>query len=178
MTGNDLIIVEQSAYDQLRPSERLFVDTYLRHDETRNGIAGFTSQEASRYLARPLVRTAIYERRQQLADKLNIDATNILREISKLAFANMQDFVDEEGCFEPSKLNRTQWAAVHKIKRTKRYDKDGNLLAETLEAELHPKLPALSELMKYLEKYAPTVFKAMMEDANNPAEAYARMINA
>ena len=176
--SNQLAIIEASAFDQLRPNEQLFIMAYLRHAPNSNGLIEYSSQEASRFLARPLVRAAIHEKRQQLADKLNLDAENILREIGKLAFSNMRDFVDDDGDLDLTKLTRTQWAAVHKIKKTDSFDKDGNLLRTRTEFELHPKLSALSELMKYLEKYAPTVFKQMMEKTDNPADAYARMINA
>lgn len=173
------MIEETSAWDQLKPNEQLFVAEYLKHSDARNGMLNYSGTEASRFMSRPLVKVAIHEKRRELAENANIEANKILREMALLAFANYADFVDTDtGSFEPSKMTRAQWACVKKIKRVEHLDREGYVSKVTTEVELHPKLTALSELMKYLDKYAPSVAKAMRDNNVAPAEAYARLINA
>lgn len=154
-----------SAYDQLRSIEKQAVDDYLK--------LGFDSP----LLSRPLVKAAIFERRRDLTDKLDINAENVMREIKNLAYVNARDFFEDDLSLKDlGQLSRGQWAAIKKVKLTERYGKEGELASLTKEIEFHPKLAALDTLMKYMEKYAPDVFKQMVADMS-PGDEYARMIN-
>lgn len=179
-----------SAYDQLRPSEKRFVDAYLLDPVTpaKSGGVAYTTTlsrsvatsdygSAKILLQRPLVRAAIHERRKAVAEEATINARDILLEIGALAFSTMQDFVDPDSeQIDLSTLSRKAWKQIKSFKVTESFDKDGNQIRKTTQIELHPKLAALTALMDYLKEYAPKLHKAMHDNPDDPGGAYQRLL--
>jgi hypothetical protein len=87
--------------------------------------------------------------------KLDISENRILAEYAAMGFSNIADVIT---CTDPSEITKlapqTQ-RAIKKIKKTLSYDKDGNLVGESLDIEMHGKRDALdrvAEMKGYIGK--------------------------
>lgn len=115
-------ILEQ---DRLSDRERMFVREYLVDlNAAQAGIrAGYAPARINanihRVLRRPRVRRAIEEAMAERERDLQIDAREVLREIARLCFSNMLDYlrVNEDGSAELdlSQVSRDQAAAIAEI---------------------------------------------------------------
>lgn len=158
----------QSAYKQLKPLERLFVDAYIS-DLENDAIAagrrvvdfvhdqGAKRVKTAKYISdtmmqKPLVQAAIAERVEQLGEALNVNAHKVLSEVTNIAMASIGNYmtVDEFGrpSFNLSTATPQQLAAIKKIKVTETMNG-----GSTFEFELHPKMQALDMLMKFFGLY-------------------------
>jgi hypothetical protein len=161
----DLTLQFASAYRQLRPSERAFVDSYVasvERDAVRNNErisnalyrpipAGVV--EASRGMFdRPLVCAAITERIHQIAAASELTPERLIKEVVNIAFANIADYgeVGEDGVmrWDMAKCTPEQMSAVKKIK-VETNPRNPFQVAK-IEVELHPKLEAIDRLMRYM----------------------------
>lgn len=158
----------QSAYKQLKPTERLFVDAYLVDLENDAVAAGKRVKEfmssggsrtrsakyiADRMMQKPLVQAAIAERIDQMSEALNINAAKVLAEVTNIAMASIGNYMRVDGMgmpvFDLTTATPEQLAAVKKIKITESVSQNGG----TFEFELHPKMQALDMLMKFFGLY-------------------------
>lgn len=101
----------QSAYGQLSPVERAFVDAYTGALEDRaikglkpiasafDEVQGTHDAKTNEMLSSALVRAAISERVRELADSAELSVYRTLKEIRAIAYSNMGDYfsVDEKG---------------------------------------------------------------------------------
>lgn len=110
----------------LRPREVRFVQEYLAHFVgTRAAIAIGASPKsarttASRLLSHANIAKAIREGREKQAEKLEITAERVARELALMGFANMADYIvpDENGgdrFVGFGSLNRDQAAAIAEV---------------------------------------------------------------
>lgn len=166
------------AYDQLKPSERLFVDHYLSTDNAlRSYIAVYPQSvdyERSTIRVRvyelfksPMVQAAIADRLRQQRERLEISADWVVREIAKLAAANISDYyrkdedgnivLDENGLptFDFSGVTREQYAALSEMIEEQRTENRGNTTVRTVKLKTSGKVAALDMLMKRFGMYAP-----------------------
>ena len=143
----------------LTPKKQLFVNFYHAKGETylnakKSAIAaGFSAKTAkqagSRLLSDADVKAAIEKLKAKLCDKLEISAERVLGELAKLAFANPQDYVDENG--KPRaihELTRDQAAAISSFKVV--LIDDSSKVAET---KLHDKKASLELLGRNLKLF-------------------------
>jgi phage terminase small subunit len=165
----------RTAYDQLKPTERLFVDEYVASDDPRGAAirsAGMRDQQkisrpsvadvrALELMKRPLVQAAIAERMKAAMDRLSISADNVLQEVAKLAFANMGDYVritpDGEPYTDLSNVSRDMLAAVSEVSTEDYMEGRGEdaRAIRKVKFKLHDKGSALDKLMRYHGLYAP-----------------------
>jgi phage terminase small subunit len=155
----------QSAYDQLKPWEQIFVDKIV------SGSRGTEAARAASYgrmrpdtaawrlQQRPLIRQAIEERRAQAAADAGIEAHRVLVELGKLAFSNMQDFIavqdDGSAVVDLKNLTRDQSAAIQEI-TVEEYIEGGGEDARDVKRtkfKLADKRGALQDLAKYLKLF-------------------------
>lgn len=158
-----------SAYKQLRPLERMFVDAYLADLENDARAAGrrvvehLASQDAKRHtekwyadklMAQPLVRAAITERIEELARKMEISAFIVLKEVGNIAKSSMADYLSFDAIGDPTlKLHLCtpeQLAAIQSIE----IEENMATGKRKTKFKLHPKVQALDMLMKHLGLYA------------------------
>lgn len=108
----------------LNPKQQRFVAEYLidlnaTQAAIRAGYSKRTAQQiGSRLLLNVVVSAAISEGQQVLAEQSGVTAERIVKELAKLGFSNMQDYVGTQGgeaYVDLSAVNRDQWAAVGEI---------------------------------------------------------------
>jgi len=151
---------------KLTPQEKRFVDEYLVDmDVNRAAIAaGYSKtmaatkayQWVSNGKVKPHVFAAIQARQQKKAEKLEISAEKVLRELALIGFANMQDYMRANADGEPvpdfSGLSRDQAAALSEV--TVDTVKDGSgedaQSVRRVKFKLSDKRAALVDLGKHL----------------------------
>lgn len=165
-----------SAYKQLRPVERVFVDAYIsdlqssavaagqkvidfiettgiHHYAARNRNSAF---HAKQMMLKPLVRAAITERVRDITEAMDLSAFKVLKETANIAMSSVGHYmeIDDNGqpSFDLAKATPEQLAAIKKIKVTETSMPFGGV-KKTFEFELHSKLQALDMLFKYMGLY-------------------------
>ncbi len=87
--------------------------------------------QGSRLLTNVYVQTAIAVAQESRSKRTLITADSVLRELGKLGFANMLDYItissDGTAGIDLSKLTREQAAAIVELSSEDTYDKEGNL---------------------------------------------------
>jgi len=154
-----------TAYRQLQPVERHFVDSYVRkldndaaraNERISHALHRPPTMDAVRasqgMLERPMVQAAIVERIKELAEKQELTVRKLVREYSNLAFSNMNDYGDigEDGSFtlNLTKATPEQMAAVQSID-IEEYEGKGGTFSRKTKIRLHAKQPSLDALAKY-----------------------------
>jgi hypothetical protein len=168
----------QSAYSQLRPVERAFVDAYIgemqksataagqriidfinstgKHPQGYNPRSTVPARQAKAMLEKPLVKAAITERVNELTEAMELTAFRVVSEVAAIATSNIINFYKVENgvvSFDPAKATPEQWATVKSMK-VKEVERPYGGIERTYEIELHPKLTALDMLMKYKGMYS------------------------
>lgn len=168
----------RTAYDQLKPTERAFVDAYLVTDEPVGAAfaafpdlaaAGIKDRRAVSaagaramdFARRPLIQAAIAEKMAAKAAQWDLRADKVVAEIAKIAYSNLDDYLsitsDGEPYVDLSKVPRDKMAAVAEVTVEDYKDGRGDDARDVkrVKFKLHPKLDALEKAMKYLGLYAP-----------------------
>lgn len=111
---------------KLTPKQERFVQEYLIDlNATQAAIrAGYSAdtakQQGSRLLTNVDVASAIASKQGKLADKYEVTAERVVRELALIGFANMLDYVtigqDGLARVDLSAVNRDQAAAIHEIR--------------------------------------------------------------
>lgn len=202
----DQAISFASAYRQLRPSEKAFVDSYVqsieREAERANErisnalfrpIPGDVVEASRGMLDKPLVRAAITERINTLATETELTISRVVKELMGISFSSIGNYMEigEDGYphFDFTRCTPEQLAAVQSVEFEETPGRNG--MTRKFKFKLHDKLGAIDKLGKYMG----------MLDADNPhwrasnarpigpaalpdgvtqdaaAEAYARLIN-
>lgn len=176
-----------SAYKQLRPSERAFVDAYVRECEEganreNESIAAvldrpppFDIIERSNGLyERPIVQAAIVERIRQLAVETDLSAHMILKQWKAIGFSSMKDYmkVDEAGYlqFDFTEATPEQMLAVQSFEVD--YKPRGG---HTIKVRLYDKLKALDSMAEFIgmKESDNAYWKAMNAGPNSNKKATA-----
>jgi hypothetical protein len=191
-----------SAYRQLRPAEKAYVDGYIQtveRDAARIGerisnalyrvIPGEVVEASRGMLDRPLVRAAIAERINELAAASELTVHRVLKEYMSIAFASMGDYmtVGEDGqpMFDLAKCTPEQLAAIKTV------EVEEGVRGRKFKFTLHDKLGALAPLGKYMgmleadnphwrnDNARPVDQTALPADtsADKAADLYAAMVN-
>lgn len=167
----------RTAYDQLTPTERTFVDTYVATGEgvgatlaafpvfTNGGSRGISAAQVRTldFIKRPLIMAAIAERMNAKMTQWDLTADRVLSELAKIAYSNIDDFIDRstgEPIFDlsPDQVTRDMMAAVGELKVEVYTEGRGEDAREVkrFTFKLHDKLAALEKAMKRLGLYEPT----------------------
>lgn len=161
-----------SAYRQLRPAEKAFVDAYVERVEREAARAGERISlalhraipadvvEASRgLLDRPLVRAAIAERINDIAAQNELTPHRVIREWMGIAFSSIGHFMtigeDGEPYWDLTKATPEQLAAVKAIEVEETGDGLTRPRRKKIKVTLHDKPTGLEALMKYMGLSAP-----------------------
>ena len=150
-----------SAYRQLTPVERRYVDDYVKKLERK---ADRDQQRLSNYLQlpvpddvydqsngmldRPMVTAAITERVMEITADKELSPDRIIKEYVAIAFSNMGDYIEIDSFGNPTlaldKCTPEQLSAVKKVTF-----EQTNLGAVRLNIELHDKMKGMEVLAKY-----------------------------
>lgn len=158
-----------SSYDLLQPSERVFVDEFVRAVESdaerrfermtaslervaRTLDIGALDERTRDHFAKPMIRAAIFERVKQMADARDITPERIIKEHAALALSNMQDYLktgqDGLPTVDLVEVNRVQWAAVQQIEVEDTFGPKGQ--TRKIKFKLHDKKTSLDALAKFM----------------------------
>jgi hypothetical protein len=151
-----------SAYRQLQPAEKAYVDGYVRDvetDFTRRGerisnalhyVIPLETVEASRgMLDRPLVRAAIAERINELAAASELTGQRIIKELMAVAFSSVEHYmpIDAEGVpsFDMTRCTPEQLSAIKSFEI-----EEGMRGGRKIKFQLHDKLSGIDKLMRFM----------------------------
>lgn len=159
-----------SAYRQLRPVEKLFVDAVvLDMEQTANRnherislalyrpIPAHIQSEDRGMLEKPLVRAAITERINEIAAANELTVERVVKEYMAIAFSSIGDYqhIDEFGeiIFDFTRCTPEQLSAVKSLKIEEpdmAMDRGGAAGKRKCTVVLHDKLAGLAELSKFM----------------------------
>lgn len=162
-------VVFTSAYQQLKPNEREFVDGFVVFLERENANVPFerlttTLQRAADnvrldevdsrtrdFFNSPLVKAAVNERVNEIAAARDLSPEWIVNQHRAIAAANLEDFtvLDDSGFPWPDlrKLSRDQWYALESVETVEEDTKFG--VRKKLKLKLINKLASLDFLAKH-----------------------------
>lgn len=143
-----LVIMDfNSAYDQLQPNEREFVNGFIRAVERENALiplerltgtlkrvsatinADDLDSRTRDMFQKPLITAAIKERVEFLAAERDVSPEWVINQHRAIASANLQDFIEvgEDGFPWPNLegLSREQWYALESVETTEEENKFG-----------------------------------------------------
>lgn len=142
----------------LPPKQEAFCQEYVKSGNATAAYfnAGYTPKnkntarvEASKLLTKPNIQARIAELQADRTARTQIESDKVLREIARLAFAQITDVVkfnnDDLEVKDSDTLNEDIKAAIHKVTIAK--DKFGAIKKSV---EMHDKNKALALLMKFL----------------------------
>jgi len=153
----------QSAYNQLSPAERAFVDAYVKalmdaaaraNESPVNALARPIPADHIEYsrglLERPLVVAAIAEVVRDFAAQNDLSPQRLIAEYMSIGFSNVKNYfaMDYDGSPKLDLTNCTdeQWRAIAELN----IDYHANGLCKSVKFKLHPKMEALSKLGQYM----------------------------
>lgn len=163
-----------TAYSQLKPIERAFVDAYIADMEASAIKAGRTIAEyvlirnmddepklvreaerkrakwfAEEPITKPLVRAAISERVNELTRVMEISAHNVLKEVANIAKSSIGDLMeigpDGMPYWTLNKASPEKLATIQSFE----VEYDGQGMPKKMKIKLHDKLAALDKLMRH-----------------------------
>lgn len=140
----------------LTPKEARFVAEYIADpdsNQTRAAkAAGFSSAQG--LLKRPQIRKAIEQHMGKIMAKKAVTGERVVEELAKIAFANIDDFVDDEYRIL-DKPSRKKMAAVQEvttetiIDRRKDIDPEDREDVKRVKMKMYSKLDALNSLGRH-----------------------------
>lgn len=156
-----------SAYRQLRPAEKQYVDGYVQDVEReahrnheRISLALYRPipsavVDASRgMLERPMVRAAISERINDLARDAELTVPRVLKELMAISFSNIADYMalgeGDVATFDLSRATPEQLSAIKSIEITETGEPFTKSAKRTFKFHLHDKMAGLGMLTKYM----------------------------
>jgi hypothetical protein len=160
-------IIFASAYKQLTPSERAFVDSVVaeldRAAQRTNEristalyrpIPAEIAERSRGLLERPMVTAAITERINELAAMQELTIHRMVREMGAVAFSNMGDYMHVDGdgtpVFDLARCTPEQLAAIKTIKVKEHGDGITRPMRREFEITLHDKLQGMKMLAEYM----------------------------
>lgn len=161
MSSMPATIEFRTAYWQLEPIERKFVDGYvvdLEKRAERTGQRLMTAlmqppddldERSLAFLARPLIRSAIAERVKDISDLCDVSVYRTLKSVTAIAYSSMEHFLDiPDGLGYPDvDLSQCTPEQLSVIKSFEWEDKPKG--GRKVKIVLHDKLQALNMLMRY-----------------------------
>jgi len=165
--GGELML---TAYDQLKPTERIFVDAYVATDNPVTAIRAAMPALAEKLLNiravdmlnRPLVSAAIADKVRRITAKYDVSVDALVRELAYIAKANMADYVRITPEGEPFiDLSEVSYEAMAAIKSVKVEDvKEGrgedSREIRKVSFDLHDKQGAIDKLLRKHGAYPAT----------------------
>jgi phage terminase small subunit len=146
--------------DDLTPKIKRFCEEYIIDlNKTQAAIrAGYSEKtaktQASRLLTKANVQDYVATLKQKLSDKNEGLAQRVIDELSKLGFANIQDYIDKDNEVKDlTTITRDKAAAVESIKKTITEFSGGGSPAgkkTTIQFKLYDKISALEKLGRHL----------------------------
>lgn len=105
---------------------------------------------ADENLKKPYLKKIIADLKEKLRIKCGISAAEVIEELRKVGFSNVQDFIDTDNTIQDiSKVEKQKAAAVAGIETSESTSKDGTVTVNT-KFKLYNKVDALEKLGRHL----------------------------
>lgn len=154
----------KSAKDKLNPRQQRFCEEYLIDlNATQAAIrAGYAAHSISKHTGQIVscsgVQTEIARLKAERSERILVTADNVVIELARLAFSNIEDFlsIDKDGEVYLKNfdgIDREKLAAVESVKINTSVNKDDSRTYTTTQFKLCSKLNALEQLGKHLGIY-------------------------
>lgn len=158
--GTTLIQERQSGsrLSKLSDQQRVFVAELLADDlfspTEAARRAGYKNppQAANKLLKNPTVAAALGKSLRQRLERCELKSDALLRELAASVNRDPLDLCDEDGTLitdDLRKLPEHIRRCIDSIKCRQQFDKDGNVVGQTIELKLTPKLQAIELAMKH-----------------------------
>lgn len=148
------------AKGKLTPKQERFIAEYLiEPNATQAAIkAGYSAKTAysigQENLNKPEIAARLAEKQQKLADKYEVTADRVIRELALIGFANMLDYITPDAAgsafVDLSDLDRNRAAAISEITIDTMRGEDEQRQIVRTRFKLHAKRDALELLGKHL----------------------------
>lgn len=140
----------------LTDKEERFCEEYIIDlNATQAAIrAGYSERSASEIgyenLRKPQIVTRIQELKEARSKRTQITADKVLREFAKIAFSNIQDYINDDHTVKNLRdIGRSKSAAISSIKKTRqKVGKD--IINESIEFKLYDKKGSLELIGKHI----------------------------
>lgn len=146
--------------DELTPKNKRFCEEYIKDlNGTQAAIrAGYSEktarEQAARLLTNVIIQNFISELKQSLSNKNEGLAQQVIDELKKLGFANIQDYIEPENEIKDlTTIDRDKAAAVESIKKTVTEFSGGGESSgkkTSIQFKLYDKISALEKLGRHL----------------------------
>ena len=157
---------------QARFCEEYMIDLNATQAAIRAGYSPKTAQEQSaRLLSNVMVQNRLAQLQAEQSRRTGVSADRVVRELSKIAFANASDLIDPETASVKLDASRDDLAAIQSIK-VKSFGEDGL----EHEVKLADKLRALDLLGKHLGMYKDASEKENAAAQNNDMQTLADLL--
>lgn len=140
----------------LNPKQRRFCEEYLidlngQQAATRAGYSEKTARViASELLTKPNILSYIQGLKDRRSERTEITADMVIKELAKIGFSNIQDFIEAENSIKDiSTIETPKAAAVSAIETSESTSKDGTVTVNT-KFKLHDKVSSLEKLGRHL----------------------------
>ena len=169
--GRKMARIKKRNENALTMQEVAFVDAYMSSNSATEAAkkAGYAS--AGTLMKRPRIRHAIEKRTDAALARASITRDRTIAEIGRIAFANIDDYIDDNGKFV--RPERKKMAAVSEIVTTQ--DARGSRTS----VKMHGKMEALNMLAKYFNMFKePPRVTVNVSIGEQIDRAYARIIGS
>jgi phage terminase small subunit len=144
--------------EQLTPQQQRFCEEYLvSFNAYKSAIAAGYSQSTARkaeMLHLPQVQAFLKAGMQKTSERLQVTHDMVLRELYKIAFANMGDYYDENAVLRPiNQLSDDQKAAISQYQLIDCIGDYQERAGELSKIKLHNKLSALDKIARHIGFY-------------------------
>jgi phage terminase small subunit len=154
---------EISAFDKLKPRQKLFVIEYLKDfNGTQAAIRSKYSKKtaqviASENLSKPLIKAAFKEKINEILEDKEELVLKVRRELECLSFSDIKDHIDFDNKLQYKTTNKTDTRAIESVKVKRSYktvkgadEKDESFTVEDIEFKMHNKNVSLNSLKQML----------------------------
>jgi hypothetical protein len=164
---------------RLSHQQQRFCDEYLTHFNAFKAAvtAGYSANTASKgaLLHVPKIQLYLKQAMAKTANRLEITHDMILRELAKVAFANMGNYYDEYACLKRLKdLTVDEKAAIAYYDFVEIQDGEGYRVGTQSKIKLHNKMSALDKIARHLNFYgtaAAQIQKSKFKSQNEREES-------
>jgi phage terminase small subunit len=144
--------------EQLTPQQQRFCEEYLvSFNAYKSAIAAGYSQSTARkaeILHLPQVQAFLKAGMKKTSERLQVTHDMVLRELYKIAFANMGDYYDENAVLKPiNQLSDDQKAAISQYQLIDCIGDYQERAGELSKIKLHNKLSALDKIARHIGFY-------------------------
>jgi phage terminase small subunit len=135
---------------QLKFCQEYVIDLNGSAAAVRSGYSAKTAKEqASELLTRPNIKAKVAELQANMAERTQITADMVLKELWSVASSNVQDHIGSlNQVTDISKIDRNKAAAISRVKVTTR--SKGDEVIQTVETAFHDKVKALELCGRHL----------------------------